>query len=58
MNKYKIIHNPSIARQLLHKGHEIVDIKPSKFDKRMTVFVFECTCAFLRDLSIISDSVK
>jgi hypothetical protein len=40
---YKIIINPSIARQLLHKGNPISDIKPKKENKNETVFVFEDT---------------
>ena len=39
----KIIINPSISRQLLHKGNPIVDIKPKKDNLKETVFVFEDT---------------
>jgi len=50
----KIIVNPTIARQLLHKGHAIVDIKPKKENKKETVFVFENTEQFKNDLTSIS----
>lgn len=50
----KIIINPTIARQLLHRGHIIVDIKPKKENKRETVFVFENTKQFIDDLTSIS----
>jgi len=51
---YKIIFNPSIARQLLHKGNQIYDIKPNKNNIKETVFVFECTNKLLEDLTFIS----
>lgn len=50
----KIIYNPSIARQLLHKGNIIIDIKPDKKNKMQTNFVFECTEKLLKDLSFIT----
>ena len=52
--KYKIIYNPSIARQLLHMGNNIVDIKPDKVDKFKTNFVFEVTDKLLNDLTKIT----
>lgn len=52
--KTKVIYNPSIARQLLHKGNEIIDIKPDKKDKFKSNFVFECTNKLLEDLSLIT----
>ena len=54
MTKHKVIFNPSIARQLLHKGNLICDIKPSESNKRETVFVFECTEKLLNDLTEIT----
>lgn len=51
---YKLIYNPSIARQLLHKGNAIFDIKPNKENKRETIFVFKCTDKLLEDLTSIS----
>ena len=48
--KTKVIFNTSIARQLLHKGHEIIDIKPSKDNREETWFVFNCTEQFNSDL--------
>jgi hypothetical protein len=51
---YKIIINPSIARQLLHKGNPIYDIKPKKENKNETVFVFEDTDKLKNDLTAIS----
>jgi hypothetical protein len=52
--EYKVIINPSIARQLLHKGNPIVDIKPKKENKNETVFVFEDTENLRRDLTAIT----
>ena len=37
-----------MARQLLHKGNPIMDIKPNKKDTRQTVFVFKEKTNFLR----------
>ena len=48
--KTKVIFNPSIARQLLHKGHTIIDIKPSKDNRKEAWFVFNCTEQFNNDL--------
>ena len=51
---YKVIIKPSIARTLLHMGHEIKDIKPKKENPLETVFVFEETEKFKIDLTAIS----
>lgn len=51
---YKVIFNPSIARQLLHKNNQIIDIKPNKNNSKETVFIFECTDKLLEDLSSIT----
>lgn len=53
--KYKIIYNPSIARQLLHLGNDIKDIKPNKLNKKETIFIFECDEKLLKDLTMISN---
>lgn len=50
----KVIYNPSIARQLLHKGNQIIDIKPNKENKMQTNFIFECTNKLLEDLTLIT----
>lgn len=50
----KIIYNPSIARQLLHRGNPIIDIKPDKKNKTQTNFIFECTEKLLFDLTEIT----
>lgn len=50
----KVIYSPSMARQLLHKGNIIIDIKPNKINKRETIFVFECTDKLLEDLTSIT----
>lgn len=50
----KVIINPSMARQLLHKGNLIIDIKPNIKNKRETVFVFQNTDKLLEDLGSIT----
>ena len=37
----KLIFNPGIARNLLHEGCQIIDIKKSKDNEFATVFVFK-----------------
>lgn len=51
--EYKIITNPTIARQLLHKGNTISDIKPNKNKMSETVFVFVSNEKFKNDLDLI-----
>ena len=48
--KYKVIVNPSFARQLIHKGHHIIDIKPRRENPKETVFIFENTEILAKDL--------
>lgn len=54
INDTKVIYNPSIARQLLHRGNKIIDIKPDKKDKFKSNFIFNCTDKLLEDLSSIT----
>lgn len=51
---YKVIYNPSIARQLLKMGNPISDIKPNNKNKKETIFVFECTEKLLKDLTEVT----
>lgn len=51
--EYKVITNPTIARQLLHKGNMISDIKPNKQNIKETVFVFVYSEKFKNDLDVI-----
>ena len=52
--EYKVVTNPTIARQLLQKGNPIVDIKGNRTSPRETVFIFENTEKFREDLTSIS----
>lgn len=49
MNK-KLIFTPFVARNLLRMGNQIVDIKPDKNDKSKTIFIFEETEKFQKDI--------
>lgn len=49
--KYKIIFTPYVARNLLHMGNPIVDIKPDKKNKDKTIFIFEITDKFKHDIT-------
>jgi hypothetical protein len=52
--EYKVVINPTIARQLLHMGNPIEDIKPKKENKQETVFVFKNTEKLRNDLTSIT----
>ena len=54
---YRVIIKPSIARQLLHRGNEIVDIKPNKNKDGETVFVFKESEKLRVDLATITKNV-
>lgn len=49
--EYKEIFTPYVARRLLKMGNPIYDIKPRKEDKSKTIFVFEVTEKFTRDMA-------
>lgn len=48
--EYKIIIKPSLARRLIKLGHKLVDIKPNKYNRESSVFVFLNTFDFIKDL--------
>lgn len=52
--KYKEIFTPYVARRLLRMGNPIVDIKPDKTNRDKTIFVFEITEQFNKDILIAS----
>lgn len=52
--EYKVIANPRIARQLLHKNHKLVDIKPDKYVENASLFIFEVSEEFLKDFAFIA----
>ena len=51
--KFKVILNPAIARKLLQLGNIILDIKPNKYNKAETVFIFEDTEKLRDDMSLV-----
>lgn len=53
MISYKSIFKPAIARKLLKMGNQIVDIKAQKEDCNKTIFIFEETEKFKKDLMSI-----
>ena len=56
--KYKVVKSPVIARHLLKKGFQIVDIKPCKEDRRETFFVFEMTDDFINEIKRYEPAYK
>lgn len=51
--KMKSIFKPYLARNLLKMGNPIADIKPDKSDTSRTIFVFEETDKFTKDLTTL-----
>ena len=51
--KTKLIFKSYLARQLLHMGNPIVDIKPDKNREGRTIFVFEKTEKLENDLTTL-----
>lgn len=51
--KSKVIIKSWVARKLVHLGYQIIDLKPDKNDAKRTVFVFEDTDKFQKDLEKI-----
>lgn len=49
--KTKLIFNSFLAKQLLNKGNPIVDLLKNHKIENATVFVFEETEKFIKDLS-------
>lgn len=50
--KYKEIFTPYVARRLLKMGNQIYDIKPQKENRDKTIFIFEITEKFEKDMAI------
>lgn len=40
MNEERVITSPVLAKSLLKKDYKIIDIRPNRHDKRLSVFVF------------------
>ncbi len=40
-HKTYMVINAIVARKLLQKGYQITDLKPARFDKTKTVFIFK-----------------
>ncbi len=52
--KGKCVCDPRLARELLRMGHEIIDIKPNRFNRIKTVFVFKITDTLDSDLNMLT----
>lgn len=50
----KAIFNSYVAKQLVNRGHKIIDLQPDKNRKYATVFYFEITEGFVKDLKELS----
>lgn len=54
----KVIQNGIIGKHLLEKGYSIVDLKPHKYNKKFSVFVFLVEKDFWYDLARIEHDLK
>ena len=52
---YKSIFSPGVARFLLKSGNPIYDIKADKKNNDKTIFVFEETEKFMRDMASVKN---
>lgn len=50
----KPIFNSYIAKQLVKMGHAIIDLQPDKKNKNATIFYFNATENFYKDLNKLS----
>lgn len=57
--KCKCVYSAPLARALIHKDYAVRDIKPNKDNRDKSVFVFEESEEFLKDMAmIIEDYAK
>ena len=54
----RCVYVPALARQLLRKGHTIIDIKPNRECAERTVFVFSDNDTFNADLENALNEVR
>lgn len=54
----KVITNPVLAKYLVQKGCRIVDLKPNKYNKIATVFVFEYDEKLEKELQTYQNFIK
>ncbi|WP_297419631.1 hypothetical protein [Clostridium sp.] len=52
--KVKLVFKPEIARKLIRMGYRIVDIKPNKQIKNMSVFIFAIEGNLKEDLATLT----
>lgn len=45
-----LIFNPKIARSLIKKGYQVIDIKPFKENTDKTIFIFKRSQEILREI--------
>jgi hypothetical protein len=53
LQRTKLITSGFVAKKLLEKGYQIVDLKPNLLNRSRTVFVFELKDNLLNDANIL-----
>lgn len=54
----RCVYVPALARQMLRKGHVIIDIKPNRENAERTVFVFLDNDKFNEDLELAINEIR
>lgn len=54
----RLVFKAEIARQLLHMGDKIIDIKPDRTNKVRTIFVFENDQKFQDDFNQVLNDIQ
>ncbi len=52
------VYSGRIARELLRKGYRIIDLKPNKADKKLSVFIFAIEGNLSQDIQILIEQQK
>lgn len=58
LKKTKVVIYPSVARQLVKMGYQIIDLKPKKENRKKTLFIFEVTGDFMQDFSMLMKNLS
>lgn len=53
----KVVYSPKVARELLRRGYQVVDIKPDKYDEchKASIFVFKNENELEKEIHEISE---
>ena len=55
MQETKLVFTPKLAKKLLKKGYQIVDLKPNRDNSERTIFVFRNDAGLIEDIKNLAD---